>query len=237
MQDLRESNKSSVRKALHHINSYWISDVSFAVLLGLLIFTTFVLPVLIEYDLVHEVFVNGVFLFLFFTGIWSSRRRVLIIITATLFVFQLLLRIFRLSEFEGDFYLMERIMGIVNMIIFIMLNIRLLFRDDEVSVYRVIGAVNVYLLVGLLGALVFEIIQITTGEAISGTESLTGGEEDLGYYIYFSLSSLTTVGFGDFYPVQIMAKMVSSILSTIGILYPAVVIAKLVSISTHRKSN
>jgi hypothetical protein len=45
--------------------------------------------------------------------------------------------------------------------------------------------------------------------------------------------SLTTVGFGDLYPVQIMAKMLSVFLSTIGILYPAVVIAKLVASSGH----
>lgn len=114
------------------------------------------------------------------------------------------------------------------MIVFILLNIKLLFRDDEMNIYRVIGAVNVYLLVAILGAFLLEIIQITTGHSITGDEVLTGKDEDFVYYIYFSLVSLTTVGFGDFIPTQIMAKMLAVFLSTIGILYPAIVITRLI---------
>jgi len=53
-------------------------------------------------------------------------------------------------------------------------------------------------------------------------------DDDFAEYIYFSMVSLTTVGFGDLYPINIMSKMLSVFLSTVGILYPAVVIAKLV---------
>jgi len=66
---------------------------------------------------------------------------------------------------------------------------------------------------------------------------LQGLDEDFASYIYFSLVSLTTVGFGDLYPTQIMAKMLSVFLSTIGILYPAVVIAKLVASSALRNKS
>jgi hypothetical protein len=114
------------------------------------------------------------------------------------------------------------------MLVFIFLNIRLLFRDREVNIYRVIGAINVYLLVAILGAFVFEIIQLITGSGIAGVTDLNGVDEDYPQYIYFSLVSLTTVGFGDIYPTHIMSKMLSVFLSTVGILYPAVVIARLV---------
>ena len=86
-----------------------------------------------------------------------------------------------------------------------------------------------YLCVALLGAFVFEIIHLTVGNSISGELDLQGLDDDYAQYIYFSLVSLTTVGFGDLYPVNIMSKMLSVFLSTVGILYPAVVIAKLVS--------
>jgi hypothetical protein len=39
---------------------------------------------------------------------------------------------------------------------------------------------------------------------------------------------LTTVGFGDYTPVNMLSKMLAVFLSTIGILYPTVVIARLV---------
>lgn len=221
--------KRQVRYMVNSFTDYWLNDASFALLLLILLFTVFVLPVLIEYGHVHGFFVSTVFLFLFFTGIWSSRNKWLIALTTVLFLTQLGLRLLRFSDFDFEFYLAERIVGILNMMVFIFLNISLLFRDHEVNVYRIIGAVNVYLLVAILGSLLFEIIYLTTGTGIGGDVVLEGIDKDFALYIYFSLVSLTTVGFGDLYPIQVMAKMLSVLLSTIGILYPAVVIARLVS--------
>lgn len=231
--------KGSTRKvtqAISSLKTYWLNDASFVVLLGMLLFTVFILPILIEYEHVGEVFISAVFLFLFFTGIASSRKPLLITLTAVLFLTQLSLRIIRFSTFDFEFYLAERFVGILNMIVFIFLNIRLLFRNEEISVYRIIGAVNVYLLVAILGAFVFEIIYLTTESAIAGEVFLEGNDQDFALYIYFSMVSLTTVGFGDIYPVQIIAKMLSTFLSMIGILYPAVIIAKLVSSAPQTKA-
>lgn len=217
------------KRLANDFTDYWLTDASFGLLLLILLFTVFVLPILIDYGHIDMVFVNLVFLFLFFTGIWSSRKRLLIFLTSALFISQLTLRVLRFSDLPVQFYLTERIVGIANMMVFIFLNIRLLFRDHEVNLYRVVGAINVYLCMAILGAFVFEIINLTVGSSISGALNLQGLDEDFSEYIYFSLVSLTTVGFGDYYPVNVMSKMLSVFMSTVGILYPAVVIAKLVS--------
>ncbi len=229
MQHFVSKKGRQVKYAFNSFTEYWLTDASFAVLLLILLFTVFVLPILIEYGHVHALFVNTVFLFLFFTGIWSSRYKLLVVLTTVLFMTQLGLRILRFSEYDFEFYLIERIVGVLNMVVFIFLNLRLLFRNHEVNIYRVIGAVNVYLLVAILGAFLFEIIFLTTGSGIGGEVVLEGIDKDFALYIYFSLVSLTTIGFGDLYPIQVMSKMLSVFLSTIGILYPAVVIARLVS--------
>jgi hypothetical protein len=229
--------RKNLKSALRKFSDYWLTDASFGLLLLILLFTVFVLPILIEYGHVNPIFVNSVFLFLFFTGIWSSRNRFIIFFTTSLFFLQLGLRLLRFSDTEFEFYLMERVVGILNMMVFIFLNFSLLFRDFEVNVYRVIGAVNVYLSVAILGAFVFEVIYLITGESIAGQIVLQGLDQDFASYIYFSMVSLTTVGFGDLYPTQIMAKMLSVFLSTIGILYPAVVIAKLVGSSALRNKS
>lgn len=233
-------NRSNVRRVFKHINEYWLNDVSFVTLLAALIFTVFVLPVLIEYGHMNMFYVNSVFLFLFFTGIWSSDNKFIIVLTLFLFLCQLTLRILRFSSLPFEFYLLERIFGLINMGVFIFVNIRLLFRNSEVNLYRVIGAVNVYLLVAILGAFGFEVIHIVVGDSIAGiseiakVKELKGLDEDFSTYIYFSLVSLTTVGFGDYTPINVMSKMLSVFLSTTGILYPAVVIAKLVGYSTSK---
>ncbi|MDR7132792.1 hypothetical protein J2X69_005166 [Algoriphagus sp. 4150] len=224
-------NEKEVKSVGYSFKNFWMTDSSFSVLFVILVFTVFILPILIVYGHMGSIFINSVFLFLFFTGIWSSKKPSLIALTTILFIAQLSLRLLRFSSFDFDFYLGERFVGILNMIVFIGLNIRQLFRNDRITVYRVIGAVNVYLLVAILGAFVFEIIQILTGSAIEGGLNISGNDEDFASYIYFSMVSMTTVGFGDIYPVQIMAKMQAVFLSMTGILYPTVIIAKLVSVS------
>ncbi len=234
------SAKGNLQKIAKNINEYWLNDASFVILLVVLGFTVFILPILIEYGHIDMIYVNLVFLFLFFTGIWSSSNIFLIIITSLLFLTQVTLRILRFSDLPIEFYLLERFFGLINMMVFIFVNFRLLFRNHEVNFYRVIGAVNVYLLLALLGAFAFELIQLLVGTSISGQgfidsdQELTGSDKDFSIYVYFSLVSLTTVGFGDFLPVNILSKMVSVLLSTVGILYPAVVIAKLVGYSTQK---
>jgi hypothetical protein len=237
MIDPLAKERKNLKSALRKFSDYWLTDASFGLLLLILLFTVFVLPILIEYGHVNPIFVNSVFLFLFFTGIWSSRNRFIVFSTTSLFFLQLGLRLLRFSDTEFEFYLLERVVGILNMMVFIFLNFSLLFRDFEVNVYRVIGAVNVYLSVAILGAFVFEIIYLITGESIAGQMVLQGLDQDFASYIYFSMVSLTTVGFGDLYPTQIMAKMLSVFLSTIGILYPAVVIAKLVGSSALKNKS
>ena len=232
MADLKKElrkRRRPVEKVFNRFTEYWLTDASFVILLFILIFTVFILPVLIEYGHVEMIFVNTVFLFLFFTGIFSSTSRFLILLTSILFFTQLFLRILRINDLNFDLYLLELIVGVFNMLVFIMLNIRLLFRNSEVNLYRIFGAINVYLLLAVLGAFLFETFHIITGSSISSIEKLQGTGEDYATYLYFSLVSLTTLGFGDIYPVHIMTKMLSVFLSTIGILYPAVVIAKLVA--------
>jgi hypothetical protein len=232
---------SRVHRMIKHFSNYWLNDASFLMLFIVLIFTVFILPVLIEYNLVNMLFVNMVFIFLFFIGIWSSDNRFLILLTTFLFLSQLCLRILRFSSLPFEFYLMERVFGLINMSVFIFLNFRLLFRDYEVNFYRVIGAINVYLLLAILGAFGFEVIHLLSGTSIVGIDqSLTefkfrGLDSDFSSYIYFSLVSLTTVGYGDLVPINILSKMLATFLSTIGILYPAVVIAKLVGSSNPKK--
>lgn len=48
--------------------------------------------------------------------------------------------------------------------------------------------------------------------------------------IYFSFSMLTTVGYGDIVPVHPIARSLSSVEAIIGQLYPATLLARLVTL-------
>jgi hypothetical protein len=224
-----------MRKYFEKAKKYWISDASFVTLLLMLLFTVFVLPIMIEKKEDSTLFLNIMFIALFFVGIFSANTKPLILISSILVSCHLGLRFIRFGDNAFEFYSLERIVIILNLLLLTFINLRLLFRDEEVNKYRVAGAINVYLLVALAGAFGFEYIHLLTGQSIGGDVILTGKDEDFGDYMYFSLVSTSTVGFGELYPDGMTAKMLSVFLSVTGVLYPAIVIAKLVSLGSQKK--
>ena len=223
-----------MRNLIIKFQAYWLADASFITLLIMLIAAVFVLPVIMEISGRGVLLFNMLLLSVFFSGIFSTRSVVLISVSAILFVIHLTLRLIRFGENPYSFFVLENVIGIANTLVFIYINLRLLFRDQIVSTNRIIGAVNVYLLLALMGALTLEVIHAATGASLGGNVMLSGTDNDYVYFIYFSLTSLTTVGFGDIYAVSTSAKMLSTFLSTLGILFPAIVIARLVGLASSR---
>lgn len=221
-----------MRKLIRKLQAYWLADASFVTLLIMLITAVFILPVIMDVsDHALRLF-NILLLSVFFSGIFSTRRVGLIAVSAILFSVHLALRLIRFGDNPYSFYVLENVIGVANILVFIFINYRLLFRDEVVNAYRIIGAINIYLLLALMGALTFEIIHSATGRSLGGNVILNGSDSDYVHFIYFSLTSLTTVGFGDIYAVTTSAKMLSTFLSTLGILFPAVVIARLVGLAS-----
>lgn len=222
-------------KFLHKLQSFWLEDLSFVLLLVMLALVVFVVPVIMENSTHGVLLFNTILLSVFLSGIFSTRNKWLVMASASLFIFHCSLRLVRFGDNPYSFYVLENIIAILNTIVFIIINMRLLFRNESVNVYRIIGAINVYLLCALMGALLFEVIHAVSGVSIGGDVSLKGTDEDYLHFIYFSLVSLTTVGYGDIYPVSIEAKMLSVFLSALGVLFPSVVIARLVGMSYAQK--
>ena len=223
-----------MRNLIRNFRSYWLEDASFVTLLIMLIAAVFVLPVIMDLSGHGVLLFNILMLSVFFSGIFSTRSVGLIAVSAILFSIHLTLRLIRFGENPYSFFVLENVIGIANTLVFIYINLQLLFRDRIVNAYRIVGAVNVYLLLALMGALTFEVIHAATGVSIGGNVVLSGTDNDYVHFIYFSLASLTTVGFGDIYAVSAPARMLATFLSTLGVLFPAIVIARLVGLASSR---
>jgi hypothetical protein len=223
-----------MRDLLRKFQAYWLADASFVTLLVVLICAVFVLPVVMEITDHGVLLFNTLLLGVFFSGIFSTRNVGLIVLSSVLFGIHLALRLIRFGENPYSFFVLENIIGIANALVFIFINLQLLFRDQIVNSYRIIGAVNVYLLMALMGALALEVVHAATGASLGGNVELTGTDKDYVYFIYFSLTSLTTVGFGDIFAVNTAARMMSTLLSTLGVLFPAIVIARLVGLASAK---
>lgn len=221
----------TMRHLIAKLQSYWLADASFVTLLVMLVTAVFILPAIMELSGLGVPLFNILLLSVFFSGIFSTRTVGLIALSAILFGVHLALRLIRFGENPYSFFVLENVIAIANALVFIFINLRLLYRDQSVNAYRIVGAINVYLLFALMGALALEIIHAVTGSSIGGNVALTGTDSDYPHFIYFSLTSLTTVGFGDIYAVNAPARMLSTFLSTLGMLFPAIIIARLVGLS------
>jgi len=94
----------------------------------------------------------------------------------------------------------------------------------EVSLSVIVGAVDGYLLLGIIGAAAFHFAE----SLAPGSIQPPGGQDVFGNALYLSFVTLTTLGYGDFIPISNTAKTIAILLATTGQLYIAVLIALLV---------
>jgi hypothetical protein len=112
--------------------------------------------------------------------------------------------------------------------------IRAIRRHPTVTIETVLGAVTVYVLIGLFFAFVFR--SILEYDASSFQTSV--GELTPAAMQYLSFVSLTTVGFGDVTPVSDLARTLVSLEALVGQVYLVTVVALVVgNIGTKRRKH
>jgi hypothetical protein len=112
------------------------------------------------------------------------------------------------------------------------------FGEGPVTGHRIRGAIVVYLLLGGLWAQLYQIVALTIPQAFRLPEGMAGGDPDVlqRMMTYYSFITLTTTGYGDITPVQPVARTLAMLEALVGQLYPAITLARLVSLGImHQK--
>jgi len=95
----------------------------------------------------------------------------------------------------------------------------------EVNARVILDATNGYLLLGLVFALLVDMMIMFDSQAFNFT---VNKETNLQDNLYFSFVTLATLGYGDFVPIKPYAKSLSMLIAVCGQLYVAIIIALLV---------
>ena len=101
-----------------------------------------------------------------------------------------------------------------------------LMQHRTVTTETLLGAVSVYLLMALAATYLF--LFIDTFVTTSGR--FFGQEEPTTVFAYFSLVTITTLGYGDFNPVGVFGRAAAAWEAVIGQIYLVVVVARLVTL-------
>jgi len=108
------------------------------------------------------------------------------------------------------------------------------FGDGEVTINRILGAVAVYLLLGLLWAEAYLVIFLSVPGAFQFSPA---SDLPIAEMVYFSFVTLTTLGYGDITAVHPFARSLVMMEGLVGQLYPAILLARLVTQYQGRKNN
>ena len=113
-----------------------------------------------------------------------------------------------------------------------------ILRAPVVTVEVLCASIAAYLMLGLMWTVAYWLVdQLTPGGAFSFNTS-RGAQSMNGFTgFYFSFITLSTVGYGDITPVSRAARWLAAMESMTGLLYVAVLIARLVSLYSRTKSD
>ncbi|MEM8906740.1 MAG: ion channel [Bacteroidota bacterium] len=98
--------------------------------------------------------------------------------------------------------------------------VRYILYSDDIDINEIYACVSGYLILGIVAAPLFYLIEQTLGNAFHLPA-------DYSFYdfIYFSFITLTSVGYGDISPIHPFAKAITIIISIFGQLYLTILIA------------
>jgi hypothetical protein len=116
------------------------------------------------------------------------------------------------------------------LIAFLALSIYLILREltiaKQVTADMIKGGICVYFLFGFLWLELYDVVYSFDADSFT-TASKTFGRADLAH---FSFTTLTTVGYGDISPSSEITRVLANLEGMVGVMYPAVFIARLVGL-------
>lgn len=176
--------------------------------------------------------------FTFFTGVYAihESKKELYILTG---VCALVITLNMFEVYKHDATIQFYLSFIFYLLFYLMMCLRLMrmiFTAKTVRLSVLVASIIVYLLLGICGGFVFMLIEnIHTGSIYNlQIENITEPSR----FIYFSFTTMSTLGYGDITPVTPPTQSFAIILTVIGQMYTTLVVAMLVGrYLVHRSRN
>jgi hypothetical protein len=220
-----------VEKMLHRKNFTWL-------LIALFVFLI-VVPLVDDFELVSaRIMRAAMFSWLMVVGVWSLRGfGHFFIIGIGLVVAGVILSLLAVViNSDSYFYLsFASIMGFALVAIWCIAS--QILRGQKISFNRIVGAISLYLLLGVTWSMAYALVEKLLPGSFSGiTEQ--GISIWTSEWLYFSYVTLTTLGYGDILPLSATARTLAFMEAVVGQFYIAILVAGLVAAYiSERKSS
>jgi Ion channel len=111
--------------------------------------------------------------------------------------------------------------------------LKAVFRQGPITTHRIQGAIAAFLLLGVAWAMAYRLVGELDPNAFNVSPDHGRGLE----FAYFSFVTISTVGYGDIVPVHPAARAMANLEALTGLLYPAVLIGRLISMQLTSQSD
>lgn len=230
-----------------------LNEKRFRYLLIALVVMFFGIPLLGDVVVARTSLIGRVIYILAFLSIlWGtaaivSRKKVAYIVVVAMSVSALILNALYLRWEIVGLLIWNHII-LVGLLLFIVVSLtRYLFACSIVTKYTLHASLCAFLLIALLWALIYGVVDMLDPGVFRIPEEISpegrmANFGDVGSFhaLYFSIVTITTLGYGDISPISVQARMLCSAEAFVGQMFVAITVARLVGIYTSRslsKSN
>lgn len=217
---------------LAYITSFWSKERSLSALLVLLCVQSFIIgPLMLDRHLL-SVISTLLFSLILLAGLLTLTKRRMVRLVAQLFIAGALGVHWALLIFPSyALTVADRVLTICFAVGLTTVVLNEVYRPGSVTAHRIRGSVAAYLLLGYLFSCAYGLLDLIFPGALAVNPALEQqGSDRRDIFMYFSIVTLTTVGFGDVTAVHPGARALVMMEGLIGTLYPAILIARLVSL-------
>jgi len=228
---------TTAKKMKRPVSIFFGRDREMGFFLAFLVLTTIFLPI-VALSQVGRLALSLIFVLTLISGAFATiQHRILIYLVVVLAISTLTVAL--IAEFIPlhSSLLGETVLKLACLSILVFMTLKRTLRPGPVTVYRVMGGIAGYLLIGFTWTFAYQLVVQQVPSAIHFEAGVADvSSRQLTHLIYFSFVTLTTVGYGDAYPVHPAARSLAVAEALVGQLYVAILIASLVGMALQAKS-
>ena len=201
-------------------------------LLASIILVFFIGPVAFDYGLLSIVNLEILFLVILIFSIFLHQHdsKLFKVTVASLIIILINILFFDNNQSVSQYFLKILIVSITIVELF-----REIFKTKIIDSHIISSAISIYVLVGIFWYLLFMFLLMIDPDSFD-IRNFNPEMVSIGM-IYFSFTTLTTLGYGDITPVSYTAKMWSITEAMMGVMFLAVMIGRVVSLFGSKKKN